>query len=146
MEKPGCLRYPAGMNEAALGELFRRHGVRFAYLWGSRARGEARPDSDYDFAVSMKLRGTTLEPYLKLCADLSIALGTEDVDVTLIEDADVLVRYVVQRDGRLLYERDKKGRIAFECRARKAGWDEGPRWESHDRAMVRRLMEGSFGR
>lgn len=120
--------------------------MRFAYLWGSRARNAERPDSDYDFAVSMKLRGSELEPFLKLCADLSLALGTEEVDVTLIEDADVLVRYVVQRDGRLLYERDREARIAFECRARKAGWDEAPRWAAHDRAMVRRLLEGSFGR
>jgi predicted nucleotidyltransferase len=29
-----------------------RHGVEHVYLFGSRARGDHRPDSDYDFMVS----------------------------------------------------------------------------------------------
>ncbi|MBI3929836.1 MAG: nucleotidyltransferase domain-containing protein, partial [Armatimonadetes bacterium] len=31
--------------------LFREHGVRAAYLFGSRARGEQSPHSDHDLAV-----------------------------------------------------------------------------------------------
>lgn len=134
------------MNLRALTPVFRRHPVRFAYLWGSRADGRSRPDSDYDFAVSMTLGRGALAPFLDLCADLSLALNTEDVDVTLLEDANVLVRYAVQQKGILIFERDRKARIAFECRARKEGWDEAPHWAIFDRILARRLREGTFGR
>lgn len=134
------------MDFEGLAPVFRRHGVRFAYLWGSRAGGRARADSDYDFAVSMKLGRRALAPFLDLCADLSRALDTDDVDVTLLEDANTLVRYEVQRTGVLIFERDREARIAFECRARKEGWDEAPHWAVFDRHMARRLREGTFGR
>lgn len=129
-----------------LAPLFRRHRVRFAYLWGSRAEGRAGPDSDYDFAVSMTLKPGALDPLLNLSADLSRRLRTDAVDVVLLEDANVLVRYLVQQKGRLIYESDREARMAFECRARKDGWDEAPRWKILDRELVRRLREGSFGR
>ena len=29
-----------------------RHGVKRVYLFGSRARGDNRPDSDYDFLIT----------------------------------------------------------------------------------------------
>ncbi len=37
--------------QQALDEAFQRHGVALAYLYGSQARGDARPLSDVDVAV-----------------------------------------------------------------------------------------------
>ena len=37
---------------AAIREAARQHGVRRVWLFGSRARGEHRPKSDIDLAVS----------------------------------------------------------------------------------------------
>ncbi|MBQ7569540.1 MAG: nucleotidyltransferase domain-containing protein, partial [Synergistaceae bacterium] len=53
------------MTEAELEELKKivapiaeKRGVDKVYLFGSRARGDNRPDSDYDFIISRgKLRG-----------------------------------------------------------------------------------------
>ena len=36
---------------ADIADIFALAGVRFAYLFGSRARGQERPGSDYDIAV-----------------------------------------------------------------------------------------------
>ena len=66
-----------------LASAFRRHRVRFAYLWGSRARGRARPDSDTDIAVSLA-PGASLEAFADLCSDVEDALGTGAVDVVLL--------------------------------------------------------------
>ncbi|MDI6847923.1 MAG: DUF86 domain-containing protein, partial [Candidatus Bathyarchaeia archaeon] len=44
---------------------FKKNGVELAYLFGSRARGTCREDSDYDFAVLLS-RKATVEDEVKL--------------------------------------------------------------------------------
>jgi predicted nucleotidyltransferase len=133
----------ASMKTAAI---FRRRGVRFAYLFGSRACGRERPDSDYDFAVSLTPARAADDSTTALWLDLVRALRTDHVDLVLLEEADLTLREVVARTGRLIYERDRDARIRFECRTRKEAWDEAPHWAVHDAALVRRLREGTFGR
>ncbi len=36
-----------------IGQVARRHHITAVYLFGSRARGDNRPDSDYDFIVEV---------------------------------------------------------------------------------------------
>ena len=61
---------------AALDEIY---GARLerVVLFGSRARGEARPDSDYDVAVFLKSlpdRWTELDRLLPICASASLMI------------------------------------------------------------------------
>jgi hypothetical protein len=56
-----------------------KHGARNVRIFGSAARGEARPDSDVDFLVDMD-PGRTLLDMGGLLMDLREALGQE-VDV-----------------------------------------------------------------
>ncbi len=126
--------------------IFRRFGVRFAYLWGSRARGRARPDSDYDFAVDLPVARRGIDRLLDLIDALCVELGTEGVDVTLLEDANPEVRFLAQHTGRLLYESDAEARRRFEHHARVVYWDEAIRLRRYDRAMRRRIREGTFAR
>lgn len=126
--------------------IFRRFGVRFAYLWGSRARGRARPESDYDIAVDLSLGRHGLDRFLDLIGALCDELRTEDVDVTLLSDANPEVRFLAQRTGRLLYEADAHARRRFEHHARVVYWDEAIRLRRYDRAMRRRIREGTFAR
>jgi len=75
-----------------------RADVRVAVLFGSQARGSARPDSDVDVAVDAP--GVDV---LALSASLAGALGRE-VDVVLLEEAPIsLVEHVV-RDGIVVHE------------------------------------------
>ena len=97
---------------------------RCAWLFGSRARDEARPTSDVDVAV---LLGFRPEPSLSgpaqdLCWALEGALGLP-VDVVVLDGADTDLVHRVMRDGRLLYDLDPSLRVAFEVRARNAYWD-----------------------
>ena len=56
-----------------------RHGARNVRVFGSVARGEARPDSDVDFLVDMEA-GRSLFDLGGLLYDLRVLLGV-DVDV-----------------------------------------------------------------
>lgn len=82
-----------------------KYGLEAVYLFGSQARGEATPKSDYDFYVKRsKMRG--LFQLSGLFIDLKAALGKE-VDIVLEPDTErKLDDYLVEgikRDGILIY-------------------------------------------
>ena len=56
-----------------------RHGARNIRVFGSVARGEARPDSDVDFLIELE-RGRSLLDHAGLLVDLEELLGRK-VDV-----------------------------------------------------------------
>ena len=60
---------------AALDEVYGRRLERVV-LYGSRARGEARPDSDYDIAVFLK-NYTNLERELSMLAEIEVSILDE---------------------------------------------------------------------
>src|SRR4051812_14341338 len=75
-----------------------RSDVRLAMLFGSQARGTARPDSDVDLAID----APDAAP-LELMAPLSVALGCE-VDVVVLEDAGQPLLEAIPRDGVVVHE------------------------------------------
>jgi len=61
-----------------------RHNITEAYLFGSAARGEARPDSDIDILARFNgLRN--LFDYMRVKYDLEDALGGRPVDLVQME-------------------------------------------------------------
>ncbi len=99
-------------------------GLVCAYLFGSTARGVARPGSDLDVAALFAsdpphtLAGLTLD----LADDLSAATG-RPVDLVVLNRAPVDLVHRVLRDGILLLDRDRSARIRFEIRARNEYFD-----------------------
>lgn len=75
-------------------------GLRLLVLFGSRARGEARPASDWDFGY---LADEGFDPDA-LLADLITRLNTEHVDLVDLERANGLLRYNAAAEGKPLYE------------------------------------------
>ena len=84
-----------------------RYGVKKVYLFGSRARGDDREGSDYDFYIKPgNLRGLIkLSGFILTLAD---ALGAE-VDVVPEGSADENFGKEILRDRRLVHEGRDKG-------------------------------------
>ncbi|MEK7125409.1 MAG: nucleotidyltransferase domain-containing protein [Patescibacteria group bacterium] len=83
--------------------------VKLAYLFGSRARNEAGPLSDYDFAVYAEERDLYKLSDLRfsLMADLSRLVGSDAVDVVMLNTADSPeLKYHIIADGQLIYEEE----------------------------------------
>ncbi|HVT18913.1 MAG TPA: nucleotidyltransferase domain-containing protein [Thermoanaerobaculia bacterium] len=102
-------------------------GLAAAYLFGSVARGTARPESDIDVGVLYRddppasLEGLPV----RLEADLAKLLH-RPVQVVVLNRAPVdLVQRVLQH-GKLLLDRDSFRRIRFEVRTRQEFWDLEP--------------------
>lgn len=75
-------------------------GLRLLILFGSRARGDARPGADWDYGYLAD--DTTDVP--SLLAALVEALGDDRIDLVNLRSAGGLLRYRAARDGRLVHE------------------------------------------
>jgi predicted nucleotidyltransferase len=87
--------------------------VTLAVLHGSRARGDARPESDWDVGV------LTDGPadLAALTADGAAVVGTDAVDVVDLRRASALLRFRAARDGIALIERPPGAFEAFQLDA-----------------------------
>jgi hypothetical protein len=89
----------ASAQEAAIGErVAGLAGLHLLILFGSRARGDQRDVSDWDFGY---LGSTTLDPDALLTA-LVDATGTDRIDLVDLSRAGGQLRYRAARDGRAI--------------------------------------------
>lgn len=119
--------------------------IAFAYLFGSRAEGTPREDSDWDVAVAFSAELTAGERFrlqLRLAADLE-ELGR--VDLVILNDAPPLLAHRAISGKRLLV-RDEVALVRFSVRTVSRYADQQPWREAFRRARQKRLQEGTFGR
>ncbi len=124
-------------------------GVVAASLIGSQARATAGPLSDVDVAV-------WLDPGLdgRRCSEISVqlttataaALGTDAIDLIVLNEASPLMRHRAMRDGIRLVERDRTLRVRLEARGLLDYLDTAPLRARLGVGVARRLDEGRFGR
>lgn len=126
-----------------------RDGVAAVYLFGSQASGATGPLSDVDVAV---WASPTLDSErrfqlrLDLIAAASTTLGTDEVDLVVLDDAPPLLRQRAWSGGLLLLDREPRTRIRCETRALVEYLDTQPLREELARGRRRRLAEGRYGR
>ena len=112
------------MDEARASEVMaesvaalRNAGARFAYLHGSRASRQYRPDSDIDIAAYVG--GQPPNAF-----DILMPPG---VDLLVLDHAPLELAGRVAARGRLLFEDDPITRVRWEATTRKIYFDELPR-------------------
>jgi predicted nucleotidyltransferase len=122
-------------------------GVQLAYLFGSHARGEAGPLSDIDIAVLLRAPCTRQEAFdlrLKIIGGLVRVLGTDDVDVIVLNEAPLALQYRVLRDGRVIYCRDRQAMIEHRARTMSYYLDFKPFLDRHEAAILDRARRGEL--
>jgi hypothetical protein len=116
---------PEGRNGGELGAriaraLADRGDVLDAYLFGSRARGDAAAHSDVDVAVYVDERRSPAAPFgvaADIASVLMSALGESRVDVVVLNHAPPLLYHRVVRDGIRVLARDVAAATTREGRA-----------------------------
>lgn len=123
-------------------------GVATAYLHGSRVCGTARPDSDADVAVLLRVG---VEPLALLRReDLAARLAPEfdgaDVDLTVLDEAPLELRARVVREGTVVFRDDEPRRVAFEVDTQSRWFDVEPMHALQTRRYLARVAaEGLDG-
>lgn len=127
----------AALQERAIAVL-REAGARFAYVFGSRVEGNARPDSDLDVAASFG--GSPVDP-VAIAARLP-----GKVDLVLLESAPLELAGRIATRGRVLFDDDPSARVAWESMTRTIWFDEQPRIEQGRRDFAEGARARARGR
>lgn len=92
------------LNTKVIEDILSRSDVEFAAIFGSRARGEAKDDSDLDMLIRFKTEDKTLLDLVHLQNQLSQAMGV-DVDLVTEPALHPLMRDQVYSDLQVIYEK-----------------------------------------
>jgi len=159
-----ALRAPAGQNAGVLADRPPPHilddririladawasdpSIGAVYLFGSRASGRPGPRSDVDLAVTLAAgldARARWRKRLDLMADASRRLGTDAVDVVVLEDAPIVLGHRVLARGRLLRESQPRRRAAVAEDILRRYLDEEPLRRLLDAGLACRIREGRF--
>jgi predicted nucleotidyltransferase len=113
------------------------HGeVELALLFGSQARGEARPDSDVDVAVVGRVVDT-----IGLAIELTEAIGTPVDVVDLTDDPPVTLLLAVLRDGLKIREGRPGAYGCFLAHSLMVLDTDLPAYRAMQRAFLQRVAE-----
>lgn len=139
----------ADLTEQLVAALAPRGEILEAYLFGSRARENAGPESDTDIAVLLDRSSAPDPPFgypSALAADLATALGGAAVDVVVLNDASPLLYQRVLRDGIRLLTRDLRATTTREGQALSRYCDYVVQLRKIEAAHSARIAGGDFGR
>lgn len=134
------------MDHERLGEAaksaFEGTAVAFAYLFGSSARGTARPHSDVDVAVYLDS-----QPYDALGASLELvrrlsAAGVDGSEVIVLNDAPLPLRGRAISEGKVVYSRDEPRRVRYESVTMRQFLDYKIHADALDVVFLRDIAEG----
>ena len=126
--------------------IFKKHQVKLAYLFGSRAKGNAVEESDYDVAILFEKETDGLD-FLDRAAYLKEDLRPyfpNEVEVVPLNEADSILKYEVISNGQVLYSYDEGYRVDFEVAAITGYIDDRHTLDIYYAALEKRVNEGVF--
>jgi predicted nucleotidyltransferase len=124
--------------------IFEKNGVLFAYLFGSQLGEYADKTSDIDIAIMLPIKISKEERFelrLKLAGEISKVLKKE-ADVIILNDTKSLFfKYVIVKEGKLIYEKSELKSAEFESLTLGLYFDFRPFLEEYDKFYVQRNLQ-----
>jgi len=121
--------------------------VVLAYLFGSHASGRAGPLSDVDVAVLLTGRPSArgcFKRRLDIIGGLMSLFHMNDVDVVILNQAPLALRYQVVRSGILVHCADRQAAIRFRVETLNLYFDFKPILDHHRRVFFAKIRAGEM--
>lgn len=120
--------------------------IFFAYLFGSTVQGKTNFESDIDLAVFLdeKERCDLFKKRLSLIEEIQAVLKKPVEVVILNEIKSIFFKFVIIKEGKLIFERDRNQRIDFELKTMQDYYDFRPFIEAYNRAYLERSLQRSI--
>jgi predicted nucleotidyltransferase len=118
-----------------------------AYVFGSQAQGRAHRRSDLDVAVLLADEPADeecTEQRLEVIGDLMRLLATNEVDVLILNQSPLVMRYQVIRKGALIYYRQRQEAINFRVETLNLYFDFKPILDHHRQVFFQKIRQGKF--
>jgi len=122
------------------------NSVNFAYMFGSTVRGDANELSDYDIAVMLDeslSKKDMLYMELDLISELTRVLKSDKIDLVVLNDAPLLLKYNIIKNGHVL-KSDETKRVAFEIGVMSRYLDERYYIKRHTDMILQRIARSGF--
>ena len=108
--------------------------ILFAYLYGSKARGDYNERSDVDIGVYLsKDFKPDIFYEVKLAEEIEKNAKLKDVEVVILNNKPIRFLNQVLRYGKLIFSRDERERVRFETYVTKTYIDMKPYFLEYDR-------------
>lgn len=112
------IQKPATLTEQIRESLQHEKDILFAYLYGSAVYDPPLSGGDIDIAVYLK--PSDIKEYVKKEAELTAflipELGTDEIDLRILNVLPLVLQYSILKEGILVLSRDEIHRADFETR------------------------------
>ncbi len=119
--------------------------IIFCFLFGSYGKNQISPLSDVDLAFYLREDVNTFEKKLDLIEITGRLLGTDEIDLVILNEAPAtLVREIINT-GKVLICKDENKMIEFEIRKLREFFDTQFLREFSEKQLIRRIKKGQYG-
>jgi len=119
--------------------------IIFAYVFGSYGKGEIHPLSDVDIAIYLKENMDFFEKKLEILDKVIKLLGTEEIDLIILNVAPgYMVREIINT-GKLLFSKDENLRVEFILRKLKEYFETAYLRKISESCLLERIRNGKYG-
>ena len=130
-----------------MSKIFAKHKVVFAYLFGSQATGKAVKSSDVDIAIMLDENidaKKRFEIRCKIIPQLSKLFRKETEVVVLNDTKSILFKFIIIKEGKMIYEKNHEKRFVFELKTMNEYYDFAPFIEKYNKAYLKRELKNHY--
>ncbi len=122
-------------------EAKRNNIILLAYIFGSQLKGNTGPLSDYDFAVFLSQKPSFQFKY-KLKNELADILDSKKIDLIILNDAPIELRYHVIAAGKIIFQKNSVIKTEFEANTLSRYFDYLPILRAQKKDILKFRPEG----